>query len=307
MHKRYFIVLAAAGVSAAALILAVVFGGQTTGVGESTAPRSPGDVDLPTVPDAAPGGPGSPGGAGGEVSAFTRRVGELEKGEVVFKQEGRRTILNYDELRPEADGVLRVTQPRARIIFSPRRMLEVRSQHGTVIAPEGQLLEGTFRGEVVTTFYEAPEGQTLDIDRSDHVLVRLYLDKAHYDDQIGRLVSDGPVFMTSPSVDAAGVGLSMTFNQLRQRLEQLVIRQGERMIDRLDSGEGVLILTDAFGSTPGNLATRIASDDSTRVVAGVNMPMLLRVFNYHDQPLAALSAAAIEGGRRGIVDCQHPE
>ena len=229
MHKRYFIVLAAAGVSAAALILAVVFGGQTTGVGESTAPRSPGDVDLPTVPDAAPGGPGSPGGAGGEVSAFTRRVGELEKGEVVFKQEGRRTILNYDELRPEADGVLRVTQPRARIIFSPRRMLEVRSQHGTVIAPEGQLLEGTFRGEVVTTFYEAPEGQTLDIDRSDHVLVRLYLDKAHYDDQIGRLVSDGPVFMTSPSVDAAGVGLSMTFNQLRQRLEQLVIRQGERI------------------------------------------------------------------------------
>ena len=93
----------------------------------------------------------------------------------------------------------------------------------------------------------------------------------------------------------------------RMQHTQVLIRQGERMIDRLDSGEGVLILTDAFGSTPGNLATRIASDDSTRVVAGVNMPMLLRVFNYHDQPLSALSAAAIEGGRRGIVDCQHPE
>ncbi|MEN8820826.1 MAG: PTS fructose transporter subunit IIA, partial [Abyssibacter sp.] len=78
---------------------------------------------------------------------------------------------------------------------------------------------------------------------------------------------------------------------------EVLIRQGERMIERLDSGDGVLILTDAYGSTPGNLATRIASDNGTRVVAGVNMPMLLRVFNYHDQNLPALSAAAIEGGR----------
>ena len=69
----------------------------------------------------------------------------------------------------------------------------------------------------------------------------------------------------------------------------------------------MLILTDAYGSTPGNLATRVATDQRTRVVAGVNMPMLLRVFNYHDQALDALSTAAIEGGRRGIVDCQHPD
>ncbi|WP_348675440.1 PTS fructose transporter subunit IIA [uncultured Abyssibacter sp.] len=88
---------------------------------------------------------------------------------------------------------------------------------------------------------------------------------------------------------------------------EVLIRQGNRMIDRLDSGDGVLILTDAYGSTPGNLATRIAADQRTRVVAGVNMPMLLRVFNYHDQGLDALSTAAIEGGRRGIVDCQQPD
>ena len=88
---------------------------------------------------------------------------------------------------------------------------------------------------------------------------------------------------------------------------EVLIRQGTRMIERLDSGDGVLILTDAYGSTPGNLATRVATDQRTRVVAGVNMPMLLRVFNYHDQALDALSTAAIEGGRRGIVDCQHPD
>ena len=88
---------------------------------------------------------------------------------------------------------------------------------------------------------------------------------------------------------------------------EVLIRQGARMIERLDDGDGVLILTDAYGSTPGNLATRIANEGNTRVVAGVNMPMLLRVFNYNDQNLEELSATAIEGGRRGVVDCQQPD
>lgn len=87
---------------------------------------------------------------------------------------------------------------------------------------------------------------------------------------------------------------------------EVLIRQGARMIERLNTGDGVLILTDAFGSTPGNLATRIADGGATRVVAGVNMPMLLRVFNYPDRDLAALTDTAIEGGRRGVVDCLNP-
>ncbi len=86
----------------------------------------------------------------------------------------------------------------------------------------------------------------------------------------------------------------------------VLLRQGERMIERLDQGQGVLILTDAYGSTPSNIATRLHVPGRTVVIAGVNLPMLVRIFNYPALPLAALAAAAVEGGQRGVVVCNHP-
>ncbi len=83
-----------------------------------------------------------------------------------------------------------------------------------------------------------------------------------------------------------------------------LIRQGERIIERLDQGDGVLVLTDAFGSTPSNIANRIAAKVPSRVVAGLNLPMLLKVFNYPALPLAELAKAAVEGGQRGILECE---
>ncbi len=83
-----------------------------------------------------------------------------------------------------------------------------------------------------------------------------------------------------------------------------LVRQGERMIERLDQGDGVLVLTDAFGSTPSNIANRIASKVPARVVAGLNLPMLLKVFNYPGLSLAELAKAAVEGGQRGILECE---
>ena len=86
----------------------------------------------------------------------------------------------------------------------------------------------------------------------------------------------------------------------------VLLRQGGRMIDRLDGGKGVLILTDAFGSTPSNIASRLHQQGRTVVVAGVNMPMLVRIFNYPQLDLAGLAAAAVEGGRRGVQLCDQP-
>ncbi len=83
-----------------------------------------------------------------------------------------------------------------------------------------------------------------------------------------------------------------------------LVRQGERMIERLDQGDGVLVLTDAFGSTPSNIANRIATKVPSRVVAGLNLPMLLKVFNYPGLSLAELAKAAVEGGQRGILECE---
>ena len=71
----------------------------------------------------------------------------------------------------------------------------------------------------------------------------------------------------------------------------------------LDQGEGVLILTDMFGSTPANVASRLAREHRRRVIAGVNLPMLVRVLNYRDLPLTELVNKAISGGHDGILLC----
>jgi PTS system mannose-specific IIA component len=88
---------------------------------------------------------------------------------------------------------------------------------------------------------------------------------------------------------------------------KVLLRQGGRSIDRLDAGQGVLILTDAFGSTPSNIASQLNQEGRTLVVAGVNLPMLLRIFNYPALDLKAMAQAAVEGGQRGVVVCDKPK
>ncbi|MGD2112116.1 MAG: PTS sugar transporter subunit IIA [Gammaproteobacteria bacterium] len=69
----------------------------------------------------------------------------------------------------------------------------------------------------------------------------------------------------------------------------------------LNDGKGVLVLTDLYGSTPSNIANRLVDDHDVIVVAGVNMPMLLRVMNYPDRELGELAEFATSGARNGIV------
>jgi PTS system mannose-specific IIA component len=71
---------------------------------------------------------------------------------------------------------------------------------------------------------------------------------------------------------------------------------------RVDSGDGVLILTDLYGASPSNLAARLAQlGTPARRVAGLNLPMLLRVCNYPDQSLDELALTAVNGGKTGVV------
>jgi PTS system mannose-specific IIA component len=78
---------------------------------------------------------------------------------------------------------------------------------------------------------------------------------------------------------------------------------GQQRLERMDSGSGVLILTDIFGSTPSNVASRLARAPGRRVIAGVNLPMLIRILNYRDLPLTELVNKALSGGHDGILLC----
>lgn len=81
-----------------------------------------------------------------------------------------------------------------------------------------------------------------------------------------------------------------------------VVRENsERLISALDRGDGVLILTDAYGSTPSNIACGLSHRHRTAVVAGLNLPMLLRVLNYPHLTLRELADKAFSGGRDGVL------
>ena len=79
-----------------------------------------------------------------------------------------------------------------------------------------------------------------------------------------------------------------------------ILMQASREMLELDDGEGVLVLTDAYGSTPSNIACRLAEEHLATVVSGLNLPMLIRVFNYVTEDLETLSRKAVKGGIRGI-------
>ena len=82
-----------------------------------------------------------------------------------------------------------------------------------------------------------------------------------------------------------------------------VIQLGQKYVNFLDKGNGVLVLTDIIGTTPSNIAKSI-KHRNIKVVAGLNLSMILNVFNYPKFSLEKLTNKAIEGGIEGIMDLQ---
>jgi len=69
----------------------------------------------------------------------------------------------------------------------------------------------------------------------------------------------------------------------------------------VDSGEGVILLTDMFGGTPSNLAISVMEQTKAEVIAGLNLPMLIKLASVRTrEPLSACVAHAQEAGRKYI-------
>jgi len=62
-----------------------------------------------------------------------------------------------------------------------------------------------------------------------------------------------------------------------------------------------LVLTDIFGATPCNVAQKLADGVKTKLVTGMNLPMLLRAVCYRNEPLDALVARALAGASQGVM------
>lgn len=77
---------------------------------------------------------------------------------------------------------------------------------------------------------------------------------------------------------------------------------GRQMLELVDTGKGVLILTDIFGASPSNLALKLLVPGHVEGLAGVNLPMLLRALTYREKTMETLLTRAVAGGRDGILN-----
>jgi mannose PTS system EIIA component len=97
----------------------------------------------------------------------------------------------------------------------------------------------------------------------------------------------------------------------QEKLEAICIGPDDRMevrradiasaVERVNSGVGVMILTDMFGGTPSNLAISLLEEGKVEVVAGLNLPMLVKLARVRkDCNLHKAAAAAQDAGRKYI-------
>ena len=82
--------------------------------------------------------------------------------------------------------------------------------------------------------------------------------------------------------------------------DDLTLRARE-LLEGIDDGDGVLVLTDIFGATPGNVVSRLLQDGRVEGVSGVSLPMLLRVLTGRNGSLPGAVQRALSGGADGVL------
>jgi len=102
--------------------------------------------------------------------------------------------------------------------------------------------------------------------------------------------------------------LTFTATNVKQHNNpEALIEQLNEKIKQLDKGDGLLILTDLYGSTPSNIAYTLKKqcNNDIRIISGMNLPMLVTIVNYASLPLDKIVTKVIRGGKKGIIDDQH--
>ncbi|GIX15944.1 MAG: PTS fructose transporter subunit IIA [Rhodothalassiaceae bacterium] len=90
-------------------------------------------------------------------------------------------------------------------------------------------------------------------------------------------------------------------DDMEQRRQEIL-----EAVEAVDTGDGVIVLTDMFGGTPSNLAISLLGRPRLEVIAGTNLPMLIKLASLRaEAPLEEAVRAAAEAGRRYINVASH--
>lgn len=80
-----------------------------------------------------------------------------------------------------------------------------------------------------------------------------------------------------------------------------ILEHAQDLVRQLDTGTGVLALTDIYGATPSNIAHKLLSPGRVEGIAGVSLPMLVRALTYRREALAVVVKKALSGGAEGVL------
>jgi len=83
-----------------------------------------------------------------------------------------------------------------------------------------------------------------------------------------------------------------------------VINKARGFIKEIDSGNGVLILSDIYGATPSNIACKLIVPGKVDCISGVNLPMLVRALTYRQKPLSIVIEKVLSGGKDSVMHIQ---
>ncbi|MDK9724201.1 MAG: PTS fructose transporter subunit IIA [Sterolibacteriaceae bacterium MAG5] len=81
-----------------------------------------------------------------------------------------------------------------------------------------------------------------------------------------------------------------------------ILPLAQQMLKLVDTGDGVLVMTDVYGATPSNIVLKLLEPGRIEGIAGVNLPMLLRALTYREKGMETLLTRAVTGGRDGVIN-----
>jgi PTS system ascorbate-specific IIA component len=81
----------------------------------------------------------------------------------------------------------------------------------------------------------------------------------------------------------------------------LALHAARELLKRINDGTGVIVLTDLFGATPARIAARLGEPQRIEVIAGVNLPLLVKALTHRRGPLDEVTARLLEGVRDSIL------
>ncbi len=113
--------------------------------------------------------------------------------------------------------------------------------------------------------------------------------------EVGAALLDAAQMILGPQQGVAAVSV-----QVSKGVEDILVAL-KSGVSSLDTGLGVIVLTDLFGGTPTTLSLSLFKNGNLEVVAGVNLPMLLKVLQDRTLTLSELASKAKAAGQQGIV------